>query len=425
MRRGALPHRRRTEACDGLPLHHLQVKELLLRSVRPWGAAAACDMRIRDGRIAEIGSNLTPGADCELVYGAGCVVIPGLVNGHAHMDKTLWGTSWHSHQAGPTLLEKIGNERRVLNQLGLSAQMQSARLLRHMVSRGTTHVRTHVDVGPDIGLNHFHGVQRMRESHGEYMDVEIVAFPQTGVMIEPGTLDLLEQAAREGAEVIGGLDPVGVDRDPRGQLDGIFSIAERHGCGVDIHLHDSGELGAVSMEMIAERTRALGMSGRVVISHAFCLGNVGPARLEQLVALLVELDIAVMTHGPGGGTPFPPVRHLHNSGVRVFSGSDGVRDTWGPLNTGDMLERAYLVCYVNGFRDDPAIELTLRMATYAGAQVIGAKDYGLEVGCAADLVLVQAATLAEAVVTHGPRRLVLKKGKVVARDGRCLLPPAG
>jgi cytosine/adenosine deaminase-related metal-dependent hydrolase len=89
-----------------------------------------------------------------------------------------------------------------------------------------------------------------------------------------------------------------------------------------------------------------------------------------------------------------------------------------------MLERAFLVAYVNGFRDDPGLELTLKMATYAGAQVMGASDYGLEVGCAADLVLVEASTIAEAVVAHPPRRLVVKRGLVVARDGQCVLSPA-
>jgi cytosine/adenosine deaminase-related metal-dependent hydrolase len=311
----------------------------------------------------------------------------------------------------------------VLKTLELSAETQSARLARHMIARGTTHVRTHVDIGTDIGLRHFHGIQRMRESHRDWLVVEIVAFPQTGVMSHPGTLELLEQAAREGAEVIGGLDPMGVDHDPKGQLDGIFAIADRHGAGIDIHLHDRAELGAVTLEMIAERTRALAMGGRVVISHAFCLGSVAPARLDQLVVLLLELDIAIMTHGPSGGTPFPPVRYLHDRGVRLFSGSDGVRDTWGPLNTGDMLERAYLVSYVNGFRDDDAIELTLSMATHAGASVMGVNGYGLEVGCAADLVLVESSTVAEAVAAHPVRRLVVKKGCVVARDGLCLLPP--
>lgn len=177
--------------------------------------------------------------------------------------------------------------------------------------------------------------------------------------------------------------------------------------------------------MIAERTKALGLRGRVALSHAFCLGSVDAARLETLIDLLLDNDIAVMTHGPAGLTPFPPVQRLAERGVRLFTGSDGVRDAWSPLNNGDMLERAYIVAYRNGFRHDEDIETALRMATFGGARLMGAKDSGLHVGAPADLVLVQAETAAEAVVMHPPRRLVLKRGRVVARDGRCLLPSAG
>lgn len=397
------------------------MQDLVIRGCRPWGAPSA-DIAVRDGRIAAIGADLPALPGEEIVDARGCLVIPGLVDAHAHIDKTLWGTPWHPHQAGPSLMDKIENERRVLGSLGLSPEVQSARLLRRLIACGTTHVRTHVDVGPDVGLAHLHGVQAMRDRYREWIDIDMVAFPQTGVMIRPGTLDLLEQAVRDGAEVIGGLDPVGVDRDPKGQLDGIFAIAGRHGCGVDIHLHDRGDLGAVTIEMIAERTRSLGLTGKVAISHAFCLGGVEPARLESLIALLLDNDIAIMTHAPAGPTPFPPIRLLHDRGVRLFSGSDGVRDTWSPLNNGDMLERAFLLAYRSGFRDDPGIELALRMATYGGAQVMGVAHYGLTVGSSADLVLVAAETAAEAVAYHPVRRLVLKRGRVVAREGQSLLP---
>lgn len=401
------------------------MEHLQLTDVRIWGnGAQRVDLAISGGRIMAIGPDL-PGNAGEVIDARGCLVMPGLVDAHAHIDKTLWGTPWHSHQAGPTLIDKIENERRVLKELGLSAEIQSARLVRHMIARGTTHVRTHVDIGPDIGLAHFHGIMAMRAAHADWIDIEVVAFPQTGVMIKPGTLDLLERAVVEGAEVVGGLDPIGVDRDPKGQLDGIFGIADRRGCDIDIHLHDRGDLGAVTIDMVVERSRALGMKGKVALSHAFCLGQVEPARLDGLIDDLIDQDIAIMTHAPSGPTQFPPIRLLHDRGVRLFSGSDGVRDTWGPLNTGDMLERAFLLAYRSGFRDDPSIEVALRMATHGGAQVMGAKDYGVAVGDIADLVLVGAETAAEAVATHPVRRLVLKRGKIVARDGVSLLPVVG
>jgi len=396
--------------------------DLLIHGARLSDDNRRADLLIRDGRIAAIGGHPDTGPDVERLDATGCLVLPGLVDGHAHLDKTLWGQPWHPHQAGPTLIDRIDNERRVMNALRLSPAQQSARLLRHMVARGTTHVRTHVDVGPDMKLAHLHGVQSMHDAHRACVDLEIVAFPQTGVMRHPATADLLDQAILEGAQVVGGLDPIGVDNDPQGQLDAIFAIAGRRGCGIDIHLHDRGEIGAATIEMIAARTHALGLAGRVAISHAFCLGMLAPARLEPLIALLRDNDIAVMTHAPSGGTPFPPIRLLAERGVRLFTGSDGVRDCWSPLNTGDMLERAYLLAYLSGFRDDAGLELALRMATHGGARVMGAQDYGLKVGAAADLVIVAAQTAAEAVASHPARRHVLKRGRLVAQDGQCLLP---
>ncbi len=397
------------------------MSELLIRGARRWGHAGMADACVREGVIAAIGPDLPAAPGAEVIEAAGCLMLPGLVDGHAHLDKTLWGTPWHAHQAGPLLRDKIDNERRVLAQLGLSPEVQSAHILRHMLACGTTACRTHVDVGPDIGLKHFHGVLAMREAHREVMDLQLVAFPQTGVMVRPGTLDLLEQAVREGAEVLGGLDPMGIDHDPKGQLDGLFDIAGRHGCELDIHLHDPGALGAATFEMIAERTRALGLKGKVAVSHAFCLGQVEPPRLEQLTRLLLDNDIAIMSHAPSGPTLFPPLRLLAERGVRLFTGSDGVRDTWSPLNNGDMLERAYLIAYRSGFRDDPGIELALRLATFGGAQVMGLKGFGLEVGCVADLLMVEAETAAEAVCFHPVRQWVVKRGKVVGRGGRCLV----
>ena len=396
--------------------------ELIVRGGRPQGGARA-DILVRDGRIAAIGESIAASDGAEVLDAVGCVVLPGFVDAHAHVDKTLWGTPWHSHRAGPTVADRIANERSVLRELGLSAERQSARLVRHLIARGTTHVRTHVDVSPEIGLRHLHGVMAMRDAHREWIDMDLVAFPQGGVIAAPGTIDLLDAAVREGAELIGGIDPIGIDGDLDGQLDAIFGIAERRGCGVDIHLHDRGEIGATTIEKIAERTRSLGLAGRVAVSHAFCLGMVEPARLDTLVDLLLRNDIAIMTHAPSGDTPFPPVRLLAERGVRLFSGSDGIRDAWGPLNTGDMLERAFLIAYRCGFRDDSGLELALRMTTDFGARVMGVDGYGLDIGCAADFVVVPSETAAEAVATHPQRRAVVKKGRVIARDGRSLLPP--
>jgi cytosine deaminase len=122
------------------------------------------DVQLRDGLIAAVGHGLPAAPGADVIDATGSLMLPGLVDAHAHLDKTLWGTPWHPHQAGPTAVrDKIDNERSVLQQLNLSPERQSARILRHMVACGTTHCRTHVDIGPDIGLKHLHGVMAMRE----------------------------------------------------------------------------------------------------------------------------------------------------------------------------------------------------------------------------------------------------------------------
>ncbi|MGH7212320.1 MAG: amidohydrolase family protein [Acetobacteraceae bacterium] len=244
-----------------------------------------------------------------------------------------------------------------------------------------------------------------------------MAFPQSGLLVRPGTLALLEEALRLGAETVGGLDPCAIDRDPKGHLDTVFGLAERFGRGVDIHLHELGEMGAFSMELIIERTRALGMAGKVIISHAFCLGSPDPALVEPLIAALAEAGIAIMTTGPAS-RPAPPMKRLKQAGVVVCAGSDGIRDTWGPYGNADMLERAMLLGLRNNLRRDDELAQVLDVCTSGGARMLGLTDHGLHPGATADLLLVEAETIADAIVSRPERRLVIKAGRVVAEDGR-------
>ncbi len=123
------------------------------------------------------------------------------------------------------------------------------------------------------------------------------------------------------------------------------------------------------------------------MSHGFCLGEVDSERLKALADLLLEHDIAVVTCG-AGHYPIPPILALRKVGVRMAAGSNGVRDTWDPLNNGDILERAYQLAWHGETRSDPDIETILGLATHSGAQIMGTSDYGLDVGCRADLALV-------------------------------------
>nr|WP_067292007.1 amidohydrolase family protein [Marinobacterium profundum] len=391
---------------------------LLIRNVRPLGTNAT-DLLIRNGKIAAQGTDLDA-ADAEVIDGAGQLLLPGLVDAHTHIDKTFWGQPWQRHQAGPRIIDKIENERRLRRELNLCAQTQSANQIRQAIRMGTTHIRTHVDVDTEIGLSSIEAVLASKETFRDSMTLQLVAFPQSGLMIRPGTRELLEAAIDAGADLVGGIDPGAIDRDPAGHLDCIFDIAERKQVGIDIHLHEADQLGATSIELILERTRALGMQGKVTISHAFCLGMLPEAQLSELIAQFQALDITIMTHGPGH-IAFPPIKRLYEAGVKVCAGSDGIRDAWGPYGNADMLERAMLMGFRSNYRHDDELEMILDICSFGGARVMGEKHYGLNAGCSADFVLVDAETPTHAIVSRPPRSLVCKAGRIVARNGECLV----
>ena len=283
------------------------------------------DVRVSGDTIGAIGATGTLAGE-ETIDCGGRVLLPGLVDAHAHIDKSLLGLGWQRNEVGSSIQAMIDNERRLRVERDIDFHQQTGRVVRRMIAAGTTHCRTFVDIDTDIGLKAFDGVMRTREELADAISIQGCAFPQSGMLIRPGTVELLEAALQQGAQVIGGLDPSAIDRDPKGHLDTIFALAEKYDREIDIHLHEPGQLGAFDLEEIAERTKRLGFQGRVVISHAFCLGTVDDAYAGRLIDLLVENDIAVMSHGPSGPGIPPSVARLRKAGVRMCTGNDGIRD---------------------------------------------------------------------------------------------------
>jgi cytosine/adenosine deaminase-related metal-dependent hydrolase len=381
------------------------------------------DIGIAGGKIAVMGegagslSNSAPARDI-----GGDLALPGLVDGHMHLDKTLTGLPWMGHAAGPTRMSRIETDKTILPHLPVSTEERAGNLIRECVARGTTHLRTHVDIDLESGLAKLEGVLAARERYRDQVTVQIVAFPQSGVMRCPGILDLLDAAVRNGADLVGGIDPLEIDRDPKGQLDGIFTIAERHGVGLDIHLHEPGDMGLFNVEEICARTKALGLGGKVTISHGFCLGGITEAKAAKTAETMAGAGVALVTHG-AGGLPMPPIEMLRAAGVSVFAGNDDIRDTWSPYGTGDLLERAAIIGWKGDFRHDSQVEVAFDLISAAGAKALGIADYGVAVGATANLFTIAASCVPEAVAAHPPRKLVLFEGKVVARDGSFLATP--
>ncbi|MFI5532014.1 amidohydrolase [Kitasatospora sp. NPDC051853] len=392
----------------------------VFRNVRPFGQGAPVDLVAVGGVLVD---TVPDGTAVETVDGGGRIALPGLVDAHIHPDKTAWGEPWYSRRPASGLAEYVRGDVELHDWQRTSLADRAHRLLAHAVSRGTRAVRAHVDVAPAYGLEAVTGLAEARERLRGSLDVQIVAFPQHGVRREPGAGALLAEAAASGlVDAVGGLDPDGFDGgdgDGEGpaQLDQVFALAERHGLPVDVHLHDRGARGLGPLRDIAARTKAAGMQGRVVVSHAFCVPELTDRVLEELAGLLGDAGVGLTTVAPSAHQVLP-FRRLQAAGVRVGLGSDGVRDSWSPFGNADMLHRAHLLGWTTDARTDRDLAECFDLAATGGAELLGLPAATLAPGSPADFFLVEGECLPQVVVDLPARDLVVKGGQVVAREGR-------
>jgi cytosine/adenosine deaminase-related metal-dependent hydrolase len=373
------------------------------------------DVEIAGGLIAALHA---PGGHPagERVDLGGALLLPAFVDGHIHLDKTHWGAPRLPHLEGRSVRERVAAERVQRNRVALKIEARASALIRTLIANGTTRARSHVDIDNDVGLANLEALLSVREAYREWIDIQLVAFPQSGVMTEKGAPELMAAALGAGADLIGGLDPAGFDDDVKGQLDIVFGLAERFGKGIDIHLHDGGETGAAELLEIADRTIAAGMQGQVAVSHAFALGTIAPGLFDKTAEALARAEVAIMTSCPPSA-PVPPVKALRERGVTVFAGSDNIRDCWSPFGDGDMLDRAAIIAERHAMFTDRELEQAFALATTEADKALGLPRRELRAGAVADLVAVEAASVADAVADRSPRKLVVRAGRIAAEQG--------
>jgi len=385
------------------------IDRLFVNAVDAHGAPL--HLAVHDGRFVAISAERPAIDAAETIDLDGRLVLPGFVDGHIHLDKSFVGDTWRPHLAADSLRGRLAIEKRLIAQSRPMVERAKA-LIAQAAAFGTVAMRCHVDVDATTGLSHLEAVMQAREAWRDRVDIEIVAFPQAGVVSCPGTAEVLDAAMRAGAHVVGGIDPTTLDGDPDAQLNIVFSLAERHGAKIDIHLHEPGQTGIEALQRIALRTVALGMEGRVAVSHAYALGEISTADVERTAQTLAHAGVSIMTNAPGD-RPFPPALRLRAAGVRVFSGNDNIRDAWWPYGNGDLLQRAMLLGYRSGFYTDEELYVALDMVTSAPAAVIGKSDYGLVAGNAATFIVLDEPNGAAAVAAGGGARRIVRRGVFV------------
>ena len=337
--------------------------------------------------------------------GDGLLYLPSLSDMHCHLDKHFIGEPhWYSRRRIDTLPNQLQREKVLLGKLTQSVQDRARVMLDTMLQLGTTKIRTHVDVDHEIGLTSLEAVLQIREEYKNLIDIEIVAFPQQG-FIRSNALPIMREAMRIGADLVGAVDPGGLDEALDPCLYEVFQLASEFQAGIDIHLHDAGHLGLYTIERMAELTEEAGLKNKVAVSHAWGLGHISDAELTQLAEKLRMQGVAIISSVPID-RPMPNLPLLNSLGVRTMIGTDNVLDAWSPYGNGDMLQRTSRLAERYNWVED---EQLLEAYEYSAAGPLKPK-----VGDRADFILVDHMLNAEHAISKVPdREWVISRGKPV------------
>ncbi len=398
---------------------------LVTNAILP-GQNTPADIACTDGRIVEIRPHIMAQA-AQTIDAKGYLVTPPFVDSHFHMDATLSAGMPRRNESG-TLLEGIriwGELKPDLTPEGLKAR--ALKLLRWSVAKGNLAIRTHVDT-TDPSLMAVDVLLEVREEMKEFVDIQLVAFPQDGVLRAPRGVELLERALDKGVDVVGGIPHFERTMDQgRESVRVLCEIAARRGLMVDMHCDESDDPHSRHVESLAFETQRLGLRGRVTGSHLTSMHSMDNYYVSKLLPLMAEAGMhcvcnpLVNMNLQGRHDTYPKRRGLMRvpellaQGVNVALGHDDVMDPWYPLGSHDMLEVAHMGAHALHMTGVDGLKKMFAAVTESGARVLGLDGYGLTPGCHADMVILQARDEIEAIRLRPVRLWVIRRGKVVAR----------
>jgi cytosine deaminase len=398
--------------------------DLILRNARVAGSAAPADLHVSSGRLVDRVPD--PGA-AEVLDLGGRLVTPPLVEPHIHLDAVLTVGQPRPNVSG-SLFEGIAVwADRIADLTYDDVQSRVRQVLRWQLACGVQHVRSHVDVC-DPELRALRALIDLRDEVAGLIDLQLVAFPQQGILSFDGGRELMRAAVELGADVVGGIPHYELTRE-----DGVESVrfamalADEHGLRVDIHCDETDDDQSRFVEVMAAETIRRGMSGRVTASHTTAMHSYNAAYAYRLIGNIARAGLHMVTNPLDnsvlqGRFDTGPIRRGHTrvkqlmeAGVNVCIGHDSVMDPWYPLGYGDPLQAAFVLVHLGQMSGDQELRTLIDMITVNPARALGVPDYGLQVGGPADLVVFDAPSEADALRLVAPRTLVLRGGRVVAR----------
>jgi cytosine/creatinine deaminase len=388
------------------------------------GRSHQWDIAIANGIISEIAPSV-PGEATITLDAQGKLVTPGLVDAHIHLDKAFlldrveWQTGTFTEA-----LQETANAKRSFTVADI--QTRARRVLEQAIAFGTTAMRSHVEVDPLIQLTGIKALLPLRDEYAWGITLQLAVFAQEGITNQPGTDALLRQAMALGGDVIGSAPYV--DPDPEQNIRIVFDIAQEYNCDVDFHLDFLDDDAPLLLPVVIAETLKRGWQGRVCLGHMTKLAGLPPAELEAIACATATAGISILalpatdlymmsrhdTHNVRRGVA--PAHRLAAWGVNTGVATNNIQNLFTPFGDGDLLKICTLLAQVLHFNTAASHEHCLAMATTQAAKAIGLSKHGLAPGNDADLVILEAASVTEAIGAAPTDRTVIKKGRIVAQS---------
>jgi cytosine deaminase len=406
--------------------------DLIIRNAR---MLSGNELRVADvGIKGEIIATISPAleADAPQLDAAGCLVIPGMIETHIHLDKTCIMDRCRIEEG--TVAEAVRETAAAKRDFTVEdVYARGKRTLERCITQGTMHMRTHVEVDPGIGMIGFEAIDQLARDYAWAMDIELCVFPQEGLTNNPGTEELLITGLRRGARAIGAAPYF--DTDPRGQIDRIFAIAREFDAEIDMHLDLADTTDGMQTEYVCRKTEEFGWGGRVAVGHATQMSLLPPDRFGAIAAKLASAGVAVtilpstdlhlMGRSHDHAVPRGVVRAepLRKAGVTCSISTNNVLNPFTPYGDGSLIRVANLYANVCHVARPDDLAGCLDMITGAAARLMRLEDYGMTVGGPADLVCLDASDPAEAIATLAQPLWGLKRGRASFSRPRPQLHP--
>ena len=386
---------------------------LIRNASLPLGVA---DIGIASGKIAAIGAL---DSDAPAHDAAGKLVCAGLIETHIHLDKSRLLDRCPCGASVADAIRSVSQAKRGFTEEDVYARARTT--LERCIGHGTTRMRTHVEVDPRVGLTSVRALLQLKRDYAWAIDLQLCAFPQEGLLDDPGCDEVLVAALEAGCDLVGGAPYV--DRDPTAQIHRIFELAQRFDVDIDLHLDNTLDGETLDVLDVCRLTDRTGRGGRVAVGHMTKLSTLDPARFDSIartladagvsVAVLPATDLFMMGRGASSNTPrgVAPAHRLREHGVVCSLSTNNVLNPFTPYGDGSLLRIANLYANVAQLGAEDEMAACFDMITTAAATVLRLADYGIAVGAPADLVLFDAESPAQAVAELAPALAGWKHGR--------------